>query len=522
MSVSHSGSGDEKIEEKTRTTDQVVEAPPELPKPIVDPPSQFSKREKWFIVILTACVGLFSPLTATIYYPAIPLLTKAFHKSTELINLTVTTYVILQGVAPMIWGPMSDHIGRRPVYAMCLLILAVSCVGLALVPTSNYGLLLGLRCIQACGSAATVAIGAGVIGDISTRAERGGFFGFFTLGPTAGPALGPVIGGALADRFGWRAIFWFLVIASSVCVLVTILFQPETLRHIVQSGRDNIFLIYKPVLPIIGRRTPPKPRTAVSTINVPKNPFGIFLVPDVLPLLYMGSVLFAIFYAVVVTISSLMLPAYPFLTETTLGLCFLSIGGGTVAGSALSGRILDFEYRRSKKKVEAKNANSTGSVDISREENFPLEKTRLHLAPYLIVVSTALSAGYGWCLLKKVNIAVPLILQFFIGAISIIVMNFATTLMIDLLPGQSSSVTACNNFLRCIFSAILVSVIDIIVRAIGTGWTYVLIAGFCLTSLPMAYVSMTIGPRHRIRRQRQREEQAAAAAARMANMEEKS
>jgi len=151
-------------------------------------------------------------------------------------------------------------------------------------------------------------------------------------------------------------------------------FQPETLRHIVQSGRDGIFIIYRPVLPIIGRRTPPKPRTAVSTVNIPRNPFGIFLIPDVLPLLYMGSVLFAIFYAVVVTISSLMLPTYPFLTETTLGLCFLSIGGGTVAGSALSGRILDFEYRRSKKKVEALQSASVGAVDISREENFPLEK----------------------------------------------------------------------------------------------------------------------------------------------------
>lgn len=133
-------------------------------------------------------------------------------------------YMILQGIgecfasfisralclrdylAPMLWGTLSDTVGRRPITAACLLILALSCVGLALVPTSAYWLLMILRCLQAAGSASTIAVGAGVVSDISTPEERGGFYGFFILGPMVGPALGPVVGGALAQGLGWRFV----------------------------------------------------------------------------------------------------------------------------------------------------------------------------------------------------------------------------------------------------------------------------------------------------------------------------
>ena len=59
----------------------------------------------------------------------------------------------------MFWGTISDYFGRRPTTAACLLVLSLSCIGLALVPTSAYWLLMVLRCLQAAGSASTLAIG---------------------------------------------------------------------------------------------------------------------------------------------------------------------------------------------------------------------------------------------------------------------------------------------------------------------------------------------------------------------------
>ena len=59
----------------------------------------------------------------------------------------------------MVFGTLADQLGRRPMFCGCLIILALTCVGLALVPTSAYWLLLLLRGIQAAGSASTIALG---------------------------------------------------------------------------------------------------------------------------------------------------------------------------------------------------------------------------------------------------------------------------------------------------------------------------------------------------------------------------
>ena len=62
-------------------------------------------------------------------------------------------------LAPMFWGTLSDRWGRRPMFISCMVVLALACVGLALIPTNAYWLLMLLRCLQAAGSASTIALG---------------------------------------------------------------------------------------------------------------------------------------------------------------------------------------------------------------------------------------------------------------------------------------------------------------------------------------------------------------------------
>jgi len=77
----------------------------------------------------------------------------------HLIGLPLTTLFRLFDLAPMVLGTFSDRWGRRPIMLACLATLSLSCVELALVPTSAYWLLILLRCMQAAGSASTVVLG---------------------------------------------------------------------------------------------------------------------------------------------------------------------------------------------------------------------------------------------------------------------------------------------------------------------------------------------------------------------------
>lgn len=196
--------------------------------------SAFSKHEKQFIVAMVTMASFFSPLSGQIYYPVMPTLVKSYHLTTALINLTITTYMILQGLAPSFLGTFADAGGRRPAYILAFAIYTIANIGLAL--QSSFAALMVLRCIQSAGSSGTVAFGYGVVADIATPAERGKYIGPMAAGVMVAPALGPVIGGLLSRYLGWRSVFWFLVIISGGYLLGFIIAMPETARKIVGNG----------------------------------------------------------------------------------------------------------------------------------------------------------------------------------------------------------------------------------------------------------------------------------------------
>lgn len=144
------------------------------------PYSVFTLKEKRLIIFLTAWAGFFSPLSANIYFPALNALAADLHVSNSLINLTLTSYMIFQGIAPTIFGDLADSAGRRPAYLIGFTIYIAANIGIA--TQNSFAALFVLRCLQSTGSSATVALGSGVVADISTSAERGTYMGWATTG----------------------------------------------------------------------------------------------------------------------------------------------------------------------------------------------------------------------------------------------------------------------------------------------------------------------------------------------------
>lgn len=289
-----------------------------------------------------------------------------------------------------------------------------------------------------------------------------------------------------------------------MCLVIMILLLPETLHVIVGNGSlVPKTIVYRPLITVVGRNnTPPQaiPRRPRRPPVRFRNPFHLLKQPDVFLLLFFNGIVAAVFFGVVASISTVFHETYPYLNETELGLCFLSIGGGLIIGSTLSGRLLDWDFQRIKESLAA---GSEKDGQTFHDDQFPIEKARLRLIPIFVAIYTASCVGYGWCIEKKVNIAGPLILLLGVGCVSISVMNSVQTILIDLAPTQSSAISACNNLVRGALGAGLVAVIDIIIRALGPGWTYVLLGGACAFFCPLLYVVIRIGPRYRAKRKEQ-------------------
>ncbi len=182
---------------------------------------------------LTATILLLSPfnllpsLAMDMYLPVMPFIADALGAGAGIIQLTLTVYMILFGVGQLLFGPLSDRFGRRPVLLSGGVVYALASFGLAI--TSSPEIFLGLRIIQACGaSACLVAMFAAVRDIYSGRKEINVIYGLLGSMLAMVPAIAPLLGTMVDVWLGWRVIFVLLGIAMAVTVIVYGIFCPET------------------------------------------------------------------------------------------------------------------------------------------------------------------------------------------------------------------------------------------------------------------------------------------------------
>ncbi|ORY12455.1 major facilitator superfamily domain-containing protein [Clohesyomyces aquaticus] len=442
----------------------------------------FDKRKKWGVVVMIGVAGLFSGLSSNIYFPSLDAIAKDLNVSLNAVSLTITSYLIIQGISPLFWGSLSDTIGRRPIYIYSFLVYIISNIALSFSP--NFAVLLIFRGLQAAGSASTVSIGNGVIQDITPPAERGGFISFYQAIRNFSIAIGPVLGGLLANFFGFRSIFIFLLIISSLTLGAIVVFLPETLRRIAGNGSLRLTGIHKSLLQRFTKEssyiedrddtyTPPKV-TSKTFIE----PLLLLKEKDILLSLIFGGVIYAIWSMVTASTTGLFKQAFR-LNEVLLGLAFIPNGLGTIVGSTIIGNLLNKSYKQAEDTYKQTHGiPATQSLPKKAlPADFPLEHARLaYITPttILFIFSTAL---YGFSLSPSLTskpgwIALPLVLQFFIAATSNAVFAVNQTLVSDLCPGKGASSTALNNLVRCSMGAVGVAFVEQMISGVGVQATF--------------------------------------------------
>ena len=161
------------------------------------PYTTFSRHQRYGITCILGITTIISPLTATIYFPLLPLLQAHFHTSAQAINLTITIYLAFRALSPLFFATLSDTFGRRIIYLLTLTIYLFANLGLALQQNS-YTLLLTLRALQSFGASAAFAVCYGVVADVCVPSDRGSLIGPISAAQSLGLCIGPVVGGWVA------------------------------------------------------------------------------------------------------------------------------------------------------------------------------------------------------------------------------------------------------------------------------------------------------------------------------------
>ncbi|KAL2180600.1 major facilitator superfamily domain-containing protein [Thermothelomyces heterothallicus CBS 202.75] len=494
------------------------------------PYSIFSGKEKGLIVLIVSAAGFFSSVSTNIYFPALNSIAQEYRVSSTLVNLTITVYLIFQGLAPSFTGSLSDSVGRRPVYAVCFAIYIAANVGLAL--QRRFAALVVLRCLQSSGSSGTVALGNAVVSDVAGPHERGSYIGYVSLGAVVGLSLGSTLGGVLAQFLGWRSIFWFLTISAAAVVVLIALFMPETARVVVGDGSlapprwDRSLWDLLPSTKKRRRDTEPaaapgeeggtqSPRGPAAGHRRRRqfvNPFMTLRIcadKEAGMVLLVSGIVYAGYTALVGAIPSQFEARYGF-NDLELGLCYLPIGVSAALSSLVVGRALDWNFARHARLLglsveqvrqqQQQQQAAGGGGGGGTNSGFAVERVRCEVAFPTLALFCAGTAAYGWLLSCRTSVAGPMVTLFVLGFGVNGCYTILSVLLIDVYPRAPATATAANNLVRCWLGAGAAAAIVPMIDSMGPGWAFTLIALLDLLTVPLLWVVMRWGPKWRAER----------------------
>jgi len=162
---------------------------------------------------------------------------KEFHVSQTSETLATALFLLGISAGSLVVGPLSEELGRNPVYLVPSFLYLCFTLGDALSP--NFAAQLIFRFLAGISSSSTLSIYGGSLADMWDNEERNRLWPAFALSPLLSPILSPVAGGWISGNISWRWVYWIGLILSGVIYVMALLFLPETFSPMIVQWRTH-------------------------------------------------------------------------------------------------------------------------------------------------------------------------------------------------------------------------------------------------------------------------------------------
>lgn len=204
-------------------------------------PKALSAKTERHILLISICIAIVGSMGIDIHLASLPTMTELMHTDKEHMHQSISIYVLGMGLSMLIYGPLSDRYGRKPIILFGLVLGGLSCF--ASLFTHSIDLFLLTRLVQGLGAGVCIGIDRTMLGDVWEGDQLAIIASRFILVVALAPIFGPVLGGYLQQYFDWQATFMVLGSLLFVMAFIFACFCPET-NHL----RDRKILHVKSIV----------------------------------------------------------------------------------------------------------------------------------------------------------------------------------------------------------------------------------------------------------------------------------